>query len=251
MATRHLASRFFPVMAVVTFVVSHLFADYPGWNNYTCGKQVKAIAIKHNDVWVGTTAGLAKISKVTGRTVFYNKANSGLPDNDVHSVMLDSGGRAWIGTGHGGAALFDGTRWTIYNQSNSGLPRDSVSCIAQDSAGVMWIGTRCGGLARFDGTNWSVYNRFNSGLEDPNSHVVFLTVDDSANKWICTEESGVLQFHDTTTWIDYLLPMLPGVCNVIALDRSHRKWVGGDGGGLVVIDGDARSAFNTSNSLLP
>ena len=192
----------FLALAVFPFFVFSVNAQYPGWRNYTCGKQVKAVAIKHNDVWAGTTAGLAKINKATGQTVFYNKANSGLPDNDVFSIMLDSSGVAWIGTGYGGAAKFDGTSWTVYNQSNSGLPRDSVSYIAQDSAGVMWIGTGCGGLARFDGINWNVYNDIIPVSPDPNSHVHFLAIDDSGIKWICTEEGGIVKFHDTS-WTIY------------------------------------------------
>ncbi len=43
-----------------------------------------------------------KLDKTTGSMTFYNKANSGLPDNYVRAIAIDRQGNKWIGTNGGG-----------------------------------------------------------------------------------------------------------------------------------------------------
>jgi len=45
-------------------------------------------------------SGLIMIDKKTGTTTFYNKANSGLPDNSVGFIAIDDDGTKWIGAGN-------------------------------------------------------------------------------------------------------------------------------------------------------
>ena len=52
----------------------------------------------------------------------YNTSNSGLPNNSICSISIDSVGNKWIGTFGGGLIKFDNTIWTVYNTSNAGLP---------------------------------------------------------------------------------------------------------------------------------
>lgn len=63
-----------------------IFAENPEWINYTCGKEVNCIAIEGDTVWAGTGGGLVQLDMNTEQTICYNKANSGLPDNDVLST---------------------------------------------------------------------------------------------------------------------------------------------------------------------
>ena len=67
-----------------------------------------AVAIEGNNIWVGTAGGgLVKIDKTTGIALFYNKANSGLPDNYVNSIAIDGAGNKWIGTMWGGLSVYN------------------------------------------------------------------------------------------------------------------------------------------------
>ncbi|MCR4416766.1 MAG: hypothetical protein NUV92_03360, partial [Ignavibacteria bacterium] len=162
----------------------------PEWVNFTNGDVVTAIALEGDYVWVGTfRGGLVRIDKRTGNMTFYNKANSGLPDNRVRAKAIDGQGNKWIGTDGGGVAKFDGVNWTVYNTSNSGLPNNYVRAIAIDGQGNKWIGTAEGGVAKFDGVNWTVYNTSNSGLPD-NNRVNAIAIDGQGNKWIGTAEGG-------------------------------------------------------------
>lgn len=125
-------------------------AQNPQWLNYTNGDNIKALAEEGNNIWVGTEGGLVKLDKTTGNQTFYNKSNSGLPDNVVLSIAIDQNGTKWIGT-KGGLVEFDGTNWSTYNTSNSGLPNNTVTEITIDENGTKWIGTLYRGLAVFNG----------------------------------------------------------------------------------------------------
>lgn len=114
--------------------------------NYTNGQTVHAIALEGNTVWTGTEGGLVKLNKTTGGKTFFNKDNSGLPDNSVMSIAIDGSGNKWIGTGSG-LIKYDGLTWTNYTTSNSGLPHNVVTSVAIDGSGNKWIGTNGGGFS--------------------------------------------------------------------------------------------------------
>ena len=179
----------------ISFFPVKLLSQYSDWINYTNGQGVRAVAIEGSKIWVGTYGGLVMIDTLTDTTVFYNHANSGLPDNSVYAIAIDASGNKWIGT-DGGLAEFDGTNWTVYNTSNSGLSSNYIYAIVIDASGNKWIGTRYGGLAEFDGANWTVYGTWNSGLPDNYVHAV--AIDASGNKWIGTRYGGLAVYSGGT-----------------------------------------------------
>ncbi|MFI5252340.1 MAG: SBBP repeat-containing protein [Bacteroidota bacterium] len=180
----------------------------------------------------------------------YTISNSGLPNNHVWGVTIDSSRNKWIGTMGGGLAKFDGTTWTVYNTLNSGLPSDSVYSISLDRSGNKWIGTTSG-LVKFDGTTWTVYNTSNSGL--PINNAGLAIVDGSGNMWIGTIGGGLVKFNGIT-WTVYNTTN-SGLRNNtvwgVAVDGSGNKWVGTDGGGLARYNDTIWTVYNTSNSGLP
>ena len=221
----------------------------PEWINYTDGKNVYSTAIEGDIVWIGTWGGLVKLNKVTGETTFYNRGNSGLPDNWVWSIAIDGSGNKWIGTWTGGLAKFDGTNWTVYNKLNSGLPDNGVLSIAIDKSNHIWLGTA--GLAKFDGTNWTVYNPSNSGL--PSYSVQSVAIDGSGNKWIGTNGGGLAKF-DGTTWkvYDPSNSKIPSnIIQAVEIDDSGNKWIGTMTEGLAKFDDTNWTVFSKSNSGMP
>jgi len=171
---------------------------------------ISSLAEEDNFIWVGTNFGLVKLDKTTGIPTFYNKSNSGLPNNSINSIAIDGSGLKWIGT-RSGLAKFDGTNWTIYNTSNSGLPDNYVYSIAIDGSGNKWIGLYGDGMAKFDGLNWTKYNKTNSGL--PNNYVSSLAIDERGFKWICTD-GGLAVFNENgfNVSVKRNLPAETGVC---------------------------------------
>jgi ligand-binding sensor domain-containing protein len=224
----------FTIIFIIGVVFSYsLQSQNTEWLNYTNGDLVITVASEGIYMWIGTTGGLVKTNTVTGESIFYNKANSGLPENLVSSIALDAQGNKWIGT-TGGVAKFDNDNWTVYNSSNSGLPYNMVLSIALDAQGNKWIGTT-GGVAKFDDVNWTIYNTSNSGL--PAASVSSIAIDAKGNKWFGTTV-GVVKF-DNINWTIYNRSNsgLPDDwVYSIKIDAQGNKWFGTWGGGIGVFN---------------
>ncbi len=238
-------------LALFLSFFSLTLAQNSEWINFNVGQYVQAVAAEGNYMWVGTNGDLVKLDKTTGNMTFYNRSNSGLPDNFVLAIVIDGQGNKWIGTWGGGLAKFDGVNWTVYNTSNSGLPDNWVNAIAIDGGGNKWIGTDGRGLTKFDGVNWTVYNTSNSGL--PSNDVRAIAIDGQGNKWIGTYYGGLAKF-DGVNWTVYNTSNsgLPSNdVRAIAIDRRGNKWIGTWWGGLAKFDGVNWTVYNKSNSGLP
>ena len=127
-------------------------------------------------VWVGTDAGLGRFDPRSDRWRVYRQspgqpsANStGLPDNRVQSLLIDSQGRLWVG-------LIDGLSWfdsatetfSSYHRDESeprSLPDDYVQSLFEDRGGSLWIGTKSGGLAKWNPRTWS-FGHFRASAEE-------------------------------------------------------------------------------------
>lgn len=102
--------------------------------------------------------------------------------NYVFALLIDPQDRVWAGTWGGGAALFDGTKWTNYT-TQDGLAGNIVYSIARQPDGVLWFGTNRG-LTRFDGTNWVTYDR-SRGLLDNDVYAIVTTA--NGDVWVGTK----------------------------------------------------------------
>ena len=157
------------------------FSQTNEWVNFTCGLDILALEEEGDYLWIGTLGGgLIKMNKITGEIIHFDKANSGLPDNNVSTITIDAEGNKWIGTHYGGIAKFDGINWITYNTINSQLPVDYINDITIDILGNKWISTSAGGLVAFNGINWVIYNKSNFSL--PEDYVNAVVIDDQNNK---------------------------------------------------------------------
>src|SRR5436309_1987730 len=222
----------------------------PEWINYTSGTTVRAIADDGQYLWVGGQ-GLTRFNKLTGQMTFYNKTNSGLPQNTIFSIVVDRRGNKWI-VGGAGLTKFDGTNWITYTQTNSGLPSNITLVVALDTSDNVWIGTSFSGLVKFDGTTWTVYNTENSGI--PGNTVAYLAIDVRNEKWLGVNPVYLARF-DGSVWRVYTfensgLPPDAGITS-FAFDRFGYKWIGTTGG-LARFDGATGwIVYTTANSGIP
>ncbi|MEG8947938.1 T9SS type A sorting domain-containing protein [Rosettibacter firmus] len=99
--TRKILSTIFFILLAINFS----FSQNPEWVNFNAGHYINALAFEGDYIWVGTTGGLFNVNMFTGEKVYYIKTNSGLPDNWVYAIAIDSEGNKWIGTG-GGLAVY-------------------------------------------------------------------------------------------------------------------------------------------------
>ena len=82
------------------------------------------------NLWMDSNTGLKKFDGVNWTV--YNRLNSGIPDDNVTFIAIDSSDKKWIGTLSGGLSVFDNTSWVVYDTSNSGIPDNWVIWITID-----------------------------------------------------------------------------------------------------------------------
>lgn len=162
-------------------------------------QDINSLAIdKNGTLWVGFS-DFAGVSSFDGTTwTNYNSQNSGLPENSVWSIAVDSNNVKWFGT-WGGLAKFDGTNWTVYSVANSGISNDIIYSLAIDKNNAVWAGTNHG-ISKFDGSSWTNYNSSNSDYQGFVN--LSLTIDKNGNIWAGTEYKGIYKF-DGTGWTNY------------------------------------------------
>ncbi len=176
----------------------------------------------------------------------FNTENSGLPDDQVTAISIDSQGNKWFGTNSGFVAKFDDTSWTIYDFSDSSIPFWNTNSIAVDRDGKKWFGIEQddywgteGGVAVFDDVNWSFYNSINSGL--PYNSVSDIAIDAQGNKWFVCNDGlhGALAKFDESEWTVYNSTNsgLPEVFfKSMAIDKNGNIWLGTSYSGVVVFN---------------
>ena len=92
-------------------------------------------------LWVGTNRGLAEIrGRAVVRTI---DRTSGLGDNNVNALQVDTRGRVWAGTASS-LYIIDGE--TLETVALDGPLNSSIFCIKLENDGSAWIGSN-GGLA--------------------------------------------------------------------------------------------------------
>lgn len=99
-------------------------------------------------IWIGTNDGLNRFDS-NNFTVYRNIPgdSTSLPSNDISKLFLDSSGKLWIGTRHGGVCYFepekDAFKRLEVKQVNSGTSFSDavISGIAEDKNRNVWIAT--------------------------------------------------------------------------------------------------------------
>jgi ligand-binding sensor domain-containing protein/signal transduction histidine kinase/CheY-like chemotaxis protein len=182
------------------------------------------------NLWVGTTAGLARIS----RGVISADAPGELGSSQINALAEDAEGSLWIGTTSAGLhRLRDGRAHTI--TSADGLPSDRAQVVLHDRSGGTWIGTRDGAAHLADGrvTTYSTAN----GLPNPSVRSLFQSSDGAI--WLGTELGGVVRIANGRMQTTILDPHVPdNTIRAFAEEPGRGVWVGSNGGRLTLfVDG--------------
>jgi diguanylate cyclase (GGDEF)-like protein len=121
-----------------------------GPSNGLASIHIDAMAFDSNgDLWLGT-AGQGLNQWAGYRTWEGWSETQGLPASSIWSLGLFTGGKAYVGTETGPAAvdLAGGTVERLF--SSSEWPYGQVGGIVQDHSGTLWAGTKTGAILRFD-----------------------------------------------------------------------------------------------------
>ena len=196
-------------------------------------------------VWIGagrmflTGGGLAHIrsdgsweiiSQSASDPLATTQTNSGLPDNSVRSLYLDSTRGLWIGTEGGGLAYRRSTGVYDLFDKASGLPSNMVLSLFADGLGGMWIGTDNGLAHRSQDGDFEAFDKANSGL--PNNTVKTLSADSYSGIWVGTS-AGLAYYYANKSWdmFDTKNSGLPNASiNALLPDTTGGIWIGTNNG---------------------
>ncbi|HEX3443869.1 MAG TPA: two-component regulator propeller domain-containing protein, partial [Chthoniobacterales bacterium] len=143
------------------------------------------------DIWVGSDAGLFRISDT--RFIVYN-SRQGLPGDLANSVLPSRSGKIWVGT-DAGLAFLPGPA----SARAASLPpvspilSEPVTALYEDSHNSLWVGTASGDLQRFRQEPFSAegeLSRFSPATQV--DAICEVSPDDT---WVGTNGAGLHWFH--------------------------------------------------------
>lgn len=171
------------------------------------------------NIWVGTQAGMLRLSKTPVRTIVLPDAS----DSDAETVYQDTNGDVWIAA----ANLFRFQKDKATPFRLPGLPHVRVRNVFRDREGMLWIGTDGRGVYRQGGAGFVHYDTAN-GLVNNFIRAFLQSRDGSV--WIATDE-GVSRWTPRGL-INYR--MSNGLCyfstRSLLEDNRGDIWIGTDRG---------------------
>lgn len=134
-----------------TVEFSNVLVSYKNSTGGSTPPQIRSIVKEKDDLyWIGTDRGVFQMSadhKVVGH---FDRLSTGLGNDDVVCLLIDSVRGLWVGTNGGGLNLLkhDLSAAKVFTEKE-GLPSNVVYGILPDRQGRLWLSTN-NGLARFD-----------------------------------------------------------------------------------------------------
>ena len=171
------------------------------------------------NIWVGTQAGMLRLSNTPVRTVALPNAS----DSDAETVYEDRGGDVWIAA----ADLFRYRDGKAAPYRFPGISGVRIRNVFRDREGALWVGTEGSGVYRQMGERLFHYTT-REGLV--NNFVRAFLASRDGSVWIATDE-GVSRWRDGTLTN---FQMSDGLCyfstRSLLEDRNGDLWIGTDRG---------------------
>lgn len=188
------------------------------------------------ELWLATPAGVSVaafgIDGITSAT-YYSSSNSGLKEDSIVAISVDSSHNRWFGTRHY-LSSFTGNVWDSTNLEGF-FEQNPVMSISSGINGWNFVGTEGGGVARVkrdevDGiTSASAYDTDWSDL--PSNNIYSSFIDKHGNQWYGTDMGAA--FHEGTNtksgWTIYKRSdstLIDNVVQVIEGDEKNEIWFG-------------------------
>lgn len=170
--------------------------------------EINCLAPYHKYILIGTAGdGLYCLERITGK-IYKCDAKSGLSDNQVFSIYVDSKNKIWAGSGTGVQQVqFDETKKTFTVRKFSKADgyensENNLNTITEDSSGNVWIGTTKGVF---------IYSPAVSPVNPVKPYIVIQQVATSQKKADTADAKNI------SPWYNYpLSPVLPYNSNAIS-----------------------------------
>lgn len=215
------------------------------------------------EFWVGTQNGLVRLLEknqnlmVDGYFVNQVYDDKSLPGNHIISLLADSEGVLWIGTGFNGLAKYDPYKQPVirYMQtpgSQNTLHSNDIRSVSEDAQGHIWAGSRNQGLDYINPQTGKIRHYFADPEQEgslPDNGVRVLYLDKQDRLWVGYSR-GFAQIDINSGNEVVFQPALdekgqilsfPETIYTLFEDSKDRFWVGTTGG-LVLYDRDTGEA---------
>ncbi|WP_185154190.1 two-component regulator propeller domain-containing protein [Fulvivirga sp. M361] len=151
---------------------------------------VTAIHEDHDQLWVGTRHGLARVNAAGEVTVYE-------PERHISALHRDRTGQLWIGTRFNGLRLLqkDGTIQEFSSRGKQGLCSDKVIGISEDAFGRLWIATFNQGVTLMDIATKKILASLNENNYLPTNNLTYIYSDPQNAHviWLGTRDAGLLK----------------------------------------------------------
>jgi len=167
---------------------------------------------------------------------------SGLPRNQVYSLLQDNVGYIWTGTGDG-LSRYDGYRFKTFNNKTSNLSGKHVSSIYQDKKNILWVTTNKG-FSKFNKAT-EFFENFtidDTSISEGKKLNATKILEDNKNQFWIGSQKGLFQFNRkertiNSDWSSHTLKSKLDESKVTTLfqDSKNRLWVGTFSNGVFLI----------------
>lgn len=191
------------------------------------------------------------VSFYNGKSFEYFTTNEGLSDNQIRSIQEDKNGKIWIGTAKG-VSVYDKGKFTTYS-TNSNNPRSEWN----ETNGDLWFyAGEEDGINRFDGINMNylIFPKPKNENPDNTYGVTDISKDKDGKVWIATYAALYNYDGKMATIFDHKTLKLKDnellhIRSVLA-DSKGRIWIGNNGIGVLLKEGDTITNFSERNDLI-
>src|SRR5690606_1840420 len=187
--------------------------------------RVQAVLRANNgDIWMGTPAGLARLSDRGGtpqlRTI---GERNGLGNDMVKCLYEDRSGGIWCGTHFGGMSRYTSDAFMHFTERD-GLASKIVSAIHRTPDGTLWLATLGGGVTSWNGDRSVTFGKA-EGLGDP--FVTSLTEDEEGYLLAATADDGIFRWNGRSFDRAFEFRITAGLrISTLQRDQLGRTWIG-------------------------
>lgn len=191
------------------------------------------------------------VSFYNGKSFEYFTNAEGLADNQIRSIQEDKNGKIWIGTLRG-VSVYDEGKFTNYPSKNNNPLLDW-----QKTKGDLWFyAWEEGGISRFDGINMNylMFPKPKNINPDNTFGVTDISKDKEGKVWIATYsalfsyDGKMVNIFDNEK-LNLKNDELLHIRSVLA-DSKGRIWIGNNGIGVLLIEGNSIIHFSEKNHLI-
>lgn len=198
---------------------------------------------REQNLWLGS--GWSGLHRISDSFALGFSREEGLLEGSTWAIGEAPIGRIWVANDRGINAIENGRVAQEWSQAN-GFPAQFIRSMATAPDGSLWIGTRNNGAFIFDGKSWTQVSR-DQGLPSQNVRAFAFRSDGSAV--VATFGGGLALVDHNYSATPWGPDLQNGFVMGLAQDLQGRLWVGTDGDGAYLIDGENIRTFGVSDGL--